>query len=149
VNRQAQDLAIQAVRELKGIGVFGVEMFLLDDGRVLINEIAPRPHNSGHYTIEACPVSQFEQHLRAITDLPLAGATMSVPAAVTINILGERTGPALLGRRTFEMESGAIAHIYGKSQTAFDRKMGHITLTGEDATFLVEKARRLRATIEV
>lgn len=147
--RSARELAMQAVAQLGGAGVFGIELFLLSDGRVLVNEIAPRPHNSGHYTIEACSVSQFEQHLRAIIDLPLGGAELKVPAAVMLNILGEREGPALLVRQTREIEPGAVLHIYGKARTAIDRKMGHLTLVGDEPGALIERACALRAQIEV
>ncbi|MCO5588739.1 hypothetical protein L7F22_042698 [Adiantum nelumboides] len=85
----ATALAEKAVRSLQGAGVFGVELFLLADGQVLLNEVAPRPHNSGHYTIEACYSSQFEQHLRAVLGLPLGDATMKVSAAIMYNLLGE------------------------------------------------------------
>jgi 5-(carboxyamino)imidazole ribonucleotide synthase len=149
VAESARALALKTVHRLRGVGIFGVEMFCLPDGEVLINELAPRPHNSGHYTIEACAVSQFGQHIRAITGLPLDGVEMLAPAAVTINILGERSGPALLQRSMFEIEPGAVAHIYGKTETAIDRKMGHITLTGDSTPDLLSKARALRATIEI
>lgn len=130
VNSQAQELARKAVACFDGKGVFGVEMFLLQDGALLINEIAPRPHNSGHYTIEACPVSQYEAHLRAILDLPLHTEDLELrEPAIMLNILGGDTpdshrkfaAEALKHRRT-------RIHLYGKGQARKGRKMGHITV---------------------
>src|SRR5260370_2013176 len=91
---EAQEIARRAIDALHGIGIFGVELFLDSAGKLWLNEIAPRPHNLGHYTIEACATSQFEQHLRAVTGLPLGPTTPRYAAAVMINVLGERNGPA-------------------------------------------------------
>jgi len=88
VQQQAQDAALKAVSSIQGAGMFGVELFHTASGRVLLNEIAPRPHNSGHYTIEACECSQYEQHLRCILGLPLGSTAMRVPSAVMVNVLG-------------------------------------------------------------
>lgn len=147
VAKQATALAHRVMEQFKGAGVFGVEMFLTENGEILINEIAPRVHNSGHYTIEACPVSQFEQHVRAITGLPLGSTGMFVPAAVMVNILGERQGPAqLTGLEEAVALSGVSVHIYGKADTKPDRKMGHITAVGntlETAETSALKAREL------
>ena len=130
INRKAQELARKAVACFWGKGVFGVEMFLLNDDSLLINEIAPRPHNSGHYTIEACPVSQYEAHLRAILDLPLHAEDLQLrEPAVMLNILGGDTpdshlqfaNEALKHRRT-------KIHLYGKGEARKGRKMGHITV---------------------
>lgn len=131
INRKAQELAKKAVACFWGKGVFGVEMFLLEDDTLLINEIAPRPHNSGHYTIEACPISQYEAHLRAILDLPLDQEDLQLrEPAIMLNILGGETPDshfqfakeALKHRRT-------KIHLYGKGQARKGRKMGHITVT--------------------
>lgn len=121
----------QSVSELlEGAGTFGIEMFLTKDGEILINEIAPRVHNSGHYTTEATRTSQFEQHIRAITDLPLGSVDMVVPAAVMVNILGKRDGPTeVKGVADILAIPGVSLHLYGKSPTKIDRKMGHITAT--------------------
>ena len=88
VASKARKMAEQTLTALKGAGIFGIEMFVTDDNKVLINEIAPRPHNSGHYSIEACSISQFEQHLRAILDLPLSEPRLLCPAAAMLNVLG-------------------------------------------------------------
>jgi len=136
VARAAQDLARRAVSTFPGTGVFGVELFLLRDDSLLVNEIAPRPHNSGHYTIEACHMSQYEAQIRAILpDLAptiVPGATdLVVPAAVMLNILG---GPQpdshLLVAKAALKIPGAKIHLYGKGAGRPGRKMGHITILG-------------------
>ncbi|EIW81896.1 Phosphoribosylaminoimidazole carboxylase [Coniophora puteana RWD-64-598 SS2] len=133
VAARAQDVAEEAVKTLEGAGVFGVEMFLLDDGKIYINEIAPRPHNSGHYTIEACETSQYENHLRAILDLPLGSTSLKVPSAIMLNILG--ASPSLSEITSFAdfalTVPGCAVHLYGKAESRKGRKMGHITLTGD------------------
>jgi 5-(carboxyamino)imidazole ribonucleotide synthase len=120
-------------------------MFLTDEGTILVNEIAPRVHNSGHYTIEACATSQFEQHIRAITGMPLGPTGLIVPAAVMINILGERNGPTeVTGLEAASDIESTFVHLYGKSPTKIDRKMGHITATGstlEEARARAQQAR--------
>lgn len=130
INEQAQALARKAVACFEGKGVFGVEMFLLPDDTLLINEIAPRPHNSGHYTIEACPVSQYEAHLRAILDLPLHAEDLQLrEPAIMLNILGGDTPDS-----HFRFAQEAIKHrrtkihMYGKGAARKGRKMGHITV---------------------
>lgn len=136
---KAEALALQVAENLEGAGVFGIEMFLTADGEVLVNEIAPRVHNSGHYTMDACRTSQFEQHIRAITGLPLGDTSLMAPAAVMINILGERDGPtAVTGLKEALTIPHVSVHLYGKSPTKIDRKMGHINATGET----IEQARK-------
>jgi 5-(carboxyamino)imidazole ribonucleotide synthase len=123
----AAEIARRAIEAIQGVGVFGVEMFLTGDGEVLINELAPRPHNSGHYTIEACPSSQFDNLLRAILDLPLGSTRLIAPAAM-VNLLGENSrpgGPDGLGEAL--AVPGANVHLYGKAAARPGRKMGHVT----------------------
>lgn len=144
--KQKAEALVQAVAELlEGAGTFGVELFLTGDGEVVVNEIAPRVHNSGHYTMEACRTSQFEQHIRAVTGLPLGETDLTTPAAVMINILGERDGPTeLTGLSEALAIPGISVHLYGKSPTKVDRKMGHITAiaaTLEEARANAHKAR--------
>ena len=147
--KQAEQLAVGVAEHLKGAGVFGIEMFLTSDG-VLVNEIAPRVHNSGHYTIEACTTSQFEQHIRAITGLPLGPTDMTVPAAVMINILGERNGPVeLRGLEEASRDPHTKVHLYGKSPTKIDRKMGHITATGRTVEAAEARAQKARAALSI
>ncbi|KAJ2724704.1 phosphoribosylaminoimidazole carboxylase ade2 [Coemansia sp. Benny D115] len=117
-------------------GIFGVEMFLHEDGRtVVVNEIAPRPHNSGHYTIEACGTSQFENHLRAVLDMPLGDTSLKVPAAAMINVLGGASGfNSVLDPCMASLEvPGATIHLYGKAEAKPARKMGHITVVADSA----------------
>lgn len=141
VAAKAKRLAIDTMQHLKGAGVFGIEMFLTKDGEVLINEIAPRVHNSGHHTIEANKTSQFEQHIRAITDMPLGPVDASSPAAVMINILGDRIGKAdPKGIEIAEKIPGVKVHIYGKHETKPERKMGHITALGKNIDEAYNKA---------
>jgi phosphoribosylaminoimidazole carboxylase len=140
------EIAGRAISTLDGAGIFGVEMFLLMDGRVLINEIAPRPHNSGHYTIEACYTDQFEQHIRAILGLPLGDPSLKVGAAVMVNVLG--TADNAWDESTFSLDMalivpGATVHWYGKSAVRAKRKMGHITIVAPSMAELAPRIARL------
>ncbi|MEQ9336493.1 MAG: ATP-grasp domain-containing protein, partial [Miltoncostaeaceae bacterium] len=130
-----------------GLGVMGVEMFLLPSGEVLVNELAPRPHNSGHYTIEACETSQFENHLRGILDLPLGDVSLRTPAAVMVNLLGSTSGPAHPRRAEALGVPGAHLHLYDKAEVRPGRKMGHITTLGPTAADARERARRAVAAV--
>lgn len=147
---QATGVAIRTMQQLEGAGTFGIEMFLTKDKAIYINEIAPRVHNSGHYTIEACYTSQFEQHIRAITGLPLGCADMIVPAAVMINILGDRSGEASVsGLEKALAVPGVSIHIYGKTETRPERKMGHVTAIGSNPDDVMEKAVRARRYVSI
>ncbi|KAF2711353.1 phosphoribosylaminoimidazole carboxylase [Pleomassaria siparia CBS 279.74] len=128
---RAQELAKKAIATFEGKGVFGVEMFLLKDDTLLVNEIAPRPHNSGHYTIEACPISQYDAHLRAILDLPIPAASLRLrEPAIMLNILGGKTpdSHAQIAKAALEYPNASV-HLYGKGDARPGRKMGHITIT--------------------
>jgi 5-(carboxyamino)imidazole ribonucleotide synthase len=150
IAEKAKKLAIQTMRYLKGSGVFGIEMFLAKDEDVLINEIAPRVHNSGHHTIEANKTSQFEQHIRAITSMPLGPTEMTVPAAVMVNILGERSGKAEpKGIEKAEKIPGVRVHIYGKLETKPERKMGHITAIAETLDQALKNAKKARKLVSI
>jgi 5-(carboxyamino)imidazole ribonucleotide synthase len=146
---EAQDMARQAIDHLHGVGIFGVELFLDKQGKLWLNEIAPRPHNLGHYTIEACYTSQFAQHLRAITNLPLGPTQMRYPAAVMINILGTRNGPADPYWLDEYDSEHVYVHLYGKSETRIDRKMGHITAVGDDLVSVYGQAKEARAALSI
>lgn len=150
ISRKAQNLGIKLMKHLKGAGVFGIEMFLDKKGKVYINEIAPRVHNSGHYTIEANATSQFEQHIRAITGLPLGDTKMLVPASVMINILGERQATARVSglNKVLKIPNVSV-HIYGKLETKLERKMGHITIVGKNHKDLLRKAKLARKYISI
>lgn len=146
---EAKKVAERVVLELNGVGVFGIEMFLYK-GKIFINEIAPRVHNSGHYTIEACKTSQFENHLRAIMGLPL-GSTELLQNAVMINILGkDRSGDYYVKGLKEVMEiDGANIHIYGKEESRFKRKMGHITILNNDLGKAILDAKRAKELLVV
>ncbi|TYZ64797.1 hypothetical protein PybrP1_011835 [[Pythium] brassicae (nom. inval.)] len=142
---RAAAMALAAISQLHGNGIYGVELFLTAAGDVLLNEVAPRPHNSGHYTIEACETDQFEQHLRAVCGLPLGGCGLRVGAALMVNVLGaasasEDESYAQL-RRCLRVP-GATPHWYGKSGgVRAGRKLGHWTLVARDVAQLAERAR--------
>lgn len=139
--RAARELAEAAIEAIDGVGVFGVEMFLAKDGTALINELAPRPHNSGHYTIEACVTSQFENHIRAILNYPLGDVSMIAPAAVMVNALGKRNCPVSLDSLPNALRfPRAKAHIYGKADSRLGRKMGHITVVGDSVEACLSEA---------
>lgn len=151
VAAEAQALAIRTVEALDGVGVFGVELFLSRKGELLVNEVAPRPHNSGHYTIEACVTCQYEQHLRAITGLPLGSTDQLRPAAM-INLLGEPgySGPPVVeGLRQALAIPGVSVHIYGKEETRPFRKMGHVTVLDEDLERARLKALRVKDLLKI
>jgi 5-(carboxyamino)imidazole ribonucleotide synthase len=127
--KRATALAQHAVEAVAGVGSFGVEMFLSATGEIAINELAPRVHNSGHYTIEACVCSQFENHVRAVLGWPLGNPLMVTPAAVMVNLLGtEETSGRPRGLENALRLAGARFHLYGKMMSGPGRKMGHITV---------------------
>ncbi|MDS0221067.1 5-(carboxyamino)imidazole ribonucleotide synthase [Haloarcula sp. S1AR25-5A] len=146
VRERARDVAHDVLDVMDGRGVFGIELFETSDGEILLNEIAPRPHNSGHWTIEGCHTSQFEQHLRAVTGKPLGSTDQRFPT-VSTNILGdvaERQPAELEGEDDVLATPRAHLHWYGKREVYELRKMGHVTLTGADADDLLADARTLR-----
>jgi 5-(carboxyamino)imidazole ribonucleotide synthase len=148
--KSAKSLARKVAQLLDGAGMFGIEMFLTRNGKVLINEIAPRVHNSGHYTTEACRTSQFEQHIRAITGLPLGDSSLLIPAAAMVNILGERDGPTKVEGLHAALKLPHVSiHFYGKSPTKVDRKMGHITATGDTVKQARARALKARKLIQI
>jgi phosphoribosylaminoimidazole carboxylase PurK protein len=147
---RAEELGTSIINLLGGVGVFAVEMFLTKENNILVNEIAPRVHNSGHHSIEAHQTSQFEQHIRAITGMPLGSIERITPASVMINILGERKGSAdLQGVEEIAKIPGAFLHIYNKKETLPERKMGHITILDVELQSALEKAQRARSSISI
>jgi 5-(carboxyamino)imidazole ribonucleotide synthase len=145
---RAAAIARQAVAAVGGTGTFGVELFLAKDGTLAINELAPRVHNSGHYTIEACECSQFENHVRAVLGWPLGSTRMRRPAAVMINLLGAGDGPGWpTSLDTSLRQPGSALHIYGKSTSARGRKMGHLTTLGDTPEEALAAARNATAAI--
>jgi 5-(carboxyamino)imidazole ribonucleotide synthase len=141
-------MARRAIEAVDGVGIFGMEMFLLEDDRILINEMAPRPHNSGHYTIEACITSQFENHLRAILGLPLGSPSMVLPAAAMVNLLADRNGVTnISGVEKALKIPGVNLHLYGKKLSRPSRKMGHITVLGRSVAEALERATKAASFI--
>ena len=151
IHEEAERIASKIANDLKIVGLLAVEMFLDKHGRILVNELAPRPHNSGHQTIEGNIVSQFEQHLRAIFNQPL-GDTSCLNHAIMINILGEAgyEGPAVYkGIEKVLKCTGVYIHLYGKALTKPFRKMGHVTIVDADREKAIEKARYVQETLKV
>lgn len=151
VTDDADMLARKTIHALGLTGLLAVEMFVTRDGKVLINEIAPRPHNSGHQTIEANVTSQYEQHLRAILNLPLGDTSIVQPSAM-VNLLGEPgfNGPAKYqGMEEILKVKGVHLHLYGKRITKPFRKMGHVTITDTDMDSLKKKATFVKETLKV
>jgi 5-(carboxyamino)imidazole ribonucleotide synthase len=151
VELKAKRMAERTMEVLKGAGIFGIEMFVTETGDVLINEIAPRPHNSGHYTNEACSVSQFEQHLRAVLDLPLSKPELLCPA-VMVNILGTEQSIgsyAIRGLRRLLSIPGVKLYVYGKKTSKPGRKLGHITATGRTVEEALMRAASARSRFEL
>jgi 5-(carboxyamino)imidazole ribonucleotide synthase len=152
IEKRVREIAIRAADSFHMTGLLAVELFLLEDGTVLINEVAPRPHNSGHLTIEGHYTNQFEQHLRAILDLPLGSTAQKCPA-VMVNIVGAEGHSGIVnyeGVESLLQMPGVTPHIYGKKETRPWRKMGHITCVAdslEDALHSAEIAKdTIRAT---
>jgi 5-(carboxyamino)imidazole ribonucleotide synthase len=145
------EVSVKSIEALEGVGIFAVELFLTKRGEVLVNEIAPRPHNSGHYTVEACATSQFEQMIRAVTNLPL-GSTKLISPSVMINILGEEgyEGEPFIEGIHEALEIPELSfHFYGKSFTKPFRKMGHITVLDDDIEKALEKAMRAKKILKI
>jgi len=157
IKTSAQNLARRAVASFKGKGIFGVEMFLLSDDSILVNEIAPRPHNSGHYTIEACRLSQYDTHLLSILDRPISSKGLKLlKPAIMLNILGGADPQSYLQLANAADAIGAKVHLYGKGNATRGRKMGHLTVMGEtmgeaedEMKPLIAIADRIRAGHEI
>jgi len=148
---EADRIARKIIHELDMVGLLAVEMFVTKDSKVLVNEIAPRPHNSGHQTIEANVTSQYEQHLRSILGLPLGDTDIILPSAM-VNLLGEpgHTGPAVYkGFEDVVKIPGVHVHLYGKQFTKPFRKMGHVTIVDPDMDALKRKADFVKDTLKV
>ncbi len=138
---EAKRVAREAADVAGGAGVTGVEMFHTADNRILINELAPRPHNSGHHTIEACVTSQFENHLRGILGLSLGPTELVAPGAALVNLLGDHDGPSNPDISEAAAIGGAHVHLYGKADVRVRRKMGHVTALGASPTDALQTAR--------
>tara|TARA_R110000868_G_scaffold86347_8_gene242264 strand:- start:65126 stop:66298 length:1173 start_codon:yes stop_codon:yes gene_type:complete len=151
VAEKATKIALQVSETMKHIGILAVEMFQTKEDQILINEVAPRPHNSGHYSIEASYTNQFEQHIRAILNLPL-GSTESKVAGIMVNLVGAEgyTGDVIYEHMEAILKlEGVTPHIYGKKQTRPFRKMGHVTIVNKDLAVARAIAQKVKETIKV
>ncbi|MEO6037778.1 MAG: 5-(carboxyamino)imidazole ribonucleotide synthase [Saprospiraceae bacterium] len=151
VAAEVEALAERVIEAFGLCGLLAVEMFLTTDGQLLVNEVAPRPHNSGHHTIDSAQTSQYQQHLRAICNLPLGATTQLQPAAM-LNLLGEpgHSGPVhYSGLETCLAIEGVNVYLYGKSRTSPFRKMGHVTVTADTVEQALEKARFVKEHLKV
>lgn len=147
----AQEIALKVSEKIKHVGLLAVELFQTKDDKILVNEVAPRPHNSGHYSIEASYTNQFEQHIRSILDLPL-GSTKSKVGGIMVNLVGAEghTGEVVYENMEEILRlEGVTPHIYGKNQTRPFRKMGHVTIVNKDIGRAREIAQRVKETIKV
>lgn len=151
ITKKAEAVALQVASAFEHVGLLAVEMFLTQDDEILVNEVAPRPHNSGHYSIEGSYTSQFEQQLRAILNLPL-GNTESKVAGVMVNLVGAEGHTGNVKYKNIETimdMDGVTPHIYGKKQTRPFRKMGHVTIINKDINIARKVAEQVKQTIEV
>ncbi len=151
VSKQAQEVARKVSKAFEHVGLLAVELFQTHDNKILVNEVAPRPHNSGHYSIEGAYTNQFEQHLRAVLDLPL-GSTDSKVGAVMVNLVGDEhhKGDVYYENIDKILElNGVVPHIYGKAQTRPFRKMGHVTVVDKDLSMARENAEKVKGLIKV
>ncbi|MDC1321439.1 5-(carboxyamino)imidazole ribonucleotide synthase [Flavobacteriaceae bacterium] len=151
INKKAIEIALKTSRAFNHIGLLAVELFLTESDEILINEVAPRPHNSGHHTIECCMTSQFEQHLRAVLNLDLGSTSIKIPG-VMLNLVGEEnhTGEVIYEKIEDVLKTeGASIHIYGKKQTKPNRKMGHITIVNKELNNAKKLSEKIRKSIKV
>ncbi len=151
IKKRADEIAVAIITKLNMVGILAVEMFITKQGDLLVNEIAPRPHNSGHQTIEANVTSQYEQHLRAILNLPL-GDTQVTSTSAMVNLLGEANYSGVASYEGFEKVlamPGVHVHLYGKKNTKPFRKMGHVTILDNDLESLKKKVAFVRETLKV
>ncbi|MEM1116171.1 MAG: 5-(carboxyamino)imidazole ribonucleotide synthase [Bacteroidota bacterium] len=147
VEDRAREIARETIRVLDATGVATVEVFVTASGDVLVNEVAPRPHNTAHLTIDAHHTSQFENHVRAVLGLPLGDPGLRVPAACMVNVLGERDGETRPDLQAALAVPGASVHLYGKTDVRPARKMGHVTVTASDPEAARSRAEHAAAAI--
>ena len=151
IEKKAQEIARQVSIAYRHVGLLAVELFLTKEGEIWVNEVAPRPHNSGHYSIEASYTSQFEQHIRALLNLPL-GSTENKVSGVMVNLVGAQNHQGLVHYKNMEHIlgiEGVYPHIYGKKETRPFRKMGHITIVNKNLETARKIAEQVKETIEV
>ena len=151
LNKKAKKIALKVSESFKQVGLLAVEMFLTHDDQILINEVAPRPHNSAHYSIESCINSQFDQHINSILDLPL-GSSKSDSYAIMINLVGElgHEGKVVYeGIKEAMLLDNVKLHLYGKSKTKPNRKMGHATVLDSNLESALKKAKKIKELVKV
>ena len=151
ISRKAISIALKLSKLYNHVGIMAIELFLTSDNEILINEVAPRPHNSGHFSIEMSYTSQFEQHIRAILGLPLGEAKNKI-SGVMVNLVGEKqnNGPVKFSNIDQIMTiEGVTPHIYGKKETRPNRKMGHVTIVNEKIENAIKIAKKVKETIKV
>ena len=150
IRKKAQQLAVKATEAIDGKGIFAYEFFLQPDGTLLLNESAPRPHNSGHYTIEGCVTSQFENHVRAVMGLPLGSTELRAPAVAMVNLLGtdERDAQVDAALQALAVSDGHL-HVYGKLDSRVGRKMSHYTMLGDDMNATYANAKEVTKEIRI
>ena len=147
----AVSIAIKTAQRLNCVGLLAVELFITNEDEILINEVAPRPHNSGHHTIECCMTSQFDQHIRSILNLPLGNTAIKIPG-IMVNLVGENKvegdGVYQNINKVFEMD-GVYTHIYGKKKSRLNRKMGHITVANKDISEAIHIGKKIKQIVKV
>ena len=151
LEEKAYYIAIKTAKSFNSIGLLAVELFITENNEILINEVAPRPHNSGHHTIECCLTSQFDQHIRAVLNLPLGNTSLKSPG-ITVNLIGENEfeGNVVYEniRKILEI-SGVSAHFYGKKKSRLNRKMGHVTIVNKDINEAKKIGKQVKKLIKV
>lgn len=152
IAKAAQEIAQKIATKLEIVGLLAIEFFLTKDNKLLVNEMAPRPHNSGHHTIEGCFTSQFEQHLKAILNLPFGSTELRNKAVITVNLLGckDSTGDVqYAGIDAISKMEGVYLHLYGKIRTSLNRKMGHVTIVSDSLAAAEDQLTKVRAALRV
>ena len=151
IEKRAMQIAMNTSEKFNMVGLLAVELFLTKEDEILINEVAPRPHNSGHHTIECCMTSQFDQHIRSILDLPLGETEILIPG-IMVNLVGENKVEGNVKYKNindiFDIP-GVFIHIYGKKKSRLNRKMGHITIVNRDIEKAIEIGKKIKKKIKV
>ena len=146
MEEEIRSIAKKAMLALDAVGIFAFEFFIGKNSEIYLNECAPRPHNSGHYSIEGCETSQFHNHVRSVCNLPLGNSELKAPAVLMLNLLGTHSQTAeLLPLQSFLAEKNSYLHLYGKKESRPGRKMGHYTILGKDKASMLTILRRLKA----
>ena len=151
IENNAISIAKKVSQKFEMVGLLAVELFLTDNQEILINEVAPRPHNSGHHTIECCMTSQFDQHIRCILNLPLGQTEVLIPG-IMVNLVGENKDEGNVTYKNIDEIfdiPGVFIHLYGKKKSRLNRKMGHITIVNKDIKEAIEIGKSIKDKIKV